>query len=574
MTGTASGRTGPEPLTFKLATEKHELEQICRLNYRTFVEEIPQHAPNPHRMLIDRFDQENAYIVCRRGDRVLGMIAVRGSRPFSLDAKLPSLDDYLPRNRSLCEIRLLAVEPENRTGVVFRGLVTELMAHCLRAGYDTVVISGTTRQLKLYQHLGFVSFGPVVGSGDALYQPMYLTREAFELRARAFLRPEAVSSLVAAARRDAPVSFLPGPVAVHDEVWRAFVDRPVSHRHPSFDADLRATKRALTALTGAPRVEVLLGSGSLANDVVAAQLSLLDRPGVVLTNGEFGERLADHARRAQASHEVHRVEWGAEYDLAAVAGALDGVPPGGWCWLVHCETSTGVINDLAGIAMHCARRGIRLAIDCVSSIGTMAVRLENVWLASGSSGKGLGALPGLSFVFHARAVAPSDRLPRYVDLGLIADCDGVPFTHSSNLVAALRVAAERALRADAFAETAALSAWLRGALRARGFTLVAPERAAAPGILTIALRPGVTSEPLGQRLARAGFELSFRSGYLKRRNWIQIAVMGQCSRTNIERLLDALDHEGDLAQARAHSSQDHGNSPATTGSLEPVVDRG
>ena len=546
MTGTASGGAQSEPLTFKLATDRHELEQIRRLNYRTFVEEIPQHAPNPDRVLIDRFDHENAYVVCRRGDRVLGMIAVRGVRPFSLDAKLPDLDTYLPPNRTLCEIRLLAVEPENRTGVVFRGLITELMEHCLRAGYDTVVIAGTTRQLKLYRHLGFVPFGPLVGSGGALYQPMYLTREAFEPRAMAFLRPEAVSSLVAAPRRDGPVSFLPGPVAVHDEVWRAFVERPVSHRHPSFNADLRAAKRALTALTGAPRVEILLGSGSLANDVVAAQLSLLERPGVVLSNGEFGERLADHARRAGALHEVHRVEWGAEFDPGALAEALDAVPPGGWCWLVHCETSTGVINDLAGIAAHCADRGLQVAADCVSSLGTLPVALDDVWLAAGSSGKALGALPGLSFVFHRDAVAPNDRLPRYVDLGLYAELDGVPFTHSSNLIAALRVAAERALRAGTFAETAALSAWLRGALRARGFALVAPERAAAPGILTIALPPQVASDLLGERLAAAGFELSFRSGYLKRRNWIQIAVMGECTRANLERLLDALDRDSDL----------------------------
>src|SRR5215208_6697112 len=166
--------TSNEPLTFKVATDQGELEQIHRLNYRTFVEEIPQHAPNERGELVDRFDRENAYVVCRRGERVLGMIAVRGVRPFSLDAKIDKLDSHLPPNRRVCEIRLLAVEPEHRTGVIFRGLVTELMAYCLRAGFDTVVISGTTRQLKLYRHLGFVPFGPVVGTGDALYQPMFL----------------------------------------------------------------------------------------------------------------------------------------------------------------------------------------------------------------------------------------------------------------------------------------------------------------------------------------------------------------------------------------------------------------
>ena len=540
-----------EPLTFKVATDDDELEQIHRLNYRTFVEEIPQHAPNERGELIDRFDRENAYVVCRRGERVIGMIAVRGARPFSLDAKIGDLDTHLPPNRRVCEIRLLAVEPEHRTGVVFRGLVTELMAYCLRAGFDTVVISGTTRQLKLYRHLGFVPFGPLVGTGDALYQPMYLTREAFEPRAVSFLRPEAASALVAAPRWQPTESFLPGPVTLHDDVWRAFTEKPVSHRHPAFAADLRAAKDALSRLAGAPRVEILVGSGSLANDVVAAQLSLLETPGLVLSNGEFGERLADHASRARLTHGVLRVEWGELFDDKVVASALDAIPPGGWCWAVHCETSTGVVNDLRGLAALCAERSIHLCADCVSSIGTMPVRLDGVYLASGVSGKALGGLPGLSMIFHHHPVAPSGRLPRYLDLGLYAQLDGVPFTHSSNLLAALRVASEHALRRAPFSEMRALARWLREELRGLGYTLVAPEAVASPAIVTIALPAGITSESLGTRLAVAGFELSFRSGYLRRRNWIQVSLMGECSRERLEVLLVALRTHSGAGAVRA-----------------------
>jgi hypothetical protein len=48
-----------QPLIYKIATEAHEFELIYQLNYRTFVEEIPQHAPNPEGYLIDRFHDEN-----------------------------------------------------------------------------------------------------------------------------------------------------------------------------------------------------------------------------------------------------------------------------------------------------------------------------------------------------------------------------------------------------------------------------------------------------------------------------------------------------------------------------------
>jgi aspartate aminotransferase-like enzyme/GNAT superfamily N-acetyltransferase len=534
-----------EPLRFKLATEPRELEQVYRLNYRTFVEEIPQHAPNDDGSLIDRFDRENAYVICRRGDRVLGMIAVRGQRPFSLDAKLPGLDSYLPPNRSICEIRLLAVEPEYRTGVVFRGLVSELMEFCLRAGYDLVVISGTVRQLKLYRHLGFAPFGPAVGTDDARYQPMYLTRESFEARAQTFLRREAAAALESAPRRSEPVSFLPGPVPIAPEVWQAFGQPPVSHRHPSFASDLRATQELLCRLVGVPRVQLLVGSGSLANDAIAAQLSLLGTPGLVLSNGEFGERLIDHARRAALPHVVTEVDWGRAFDPAELAAGISALPDGAWCWAVHCETSTSILNDLPLLARLCAARSIKLCVDCVSSIGTVPVDLTGVYLASGVSGKAIGALPGLSMVFHHHVIASSARLPRYLDLGLYAELGGVPFTHSSNLLAALRVASERTLRHAPFAELADLARWLRARLRAIGYDLVAPEAHASPGIVTIAPAPN-DGGALGERLAELGFELSFRSAYLRKRGWVQVSLMGECSREKLEPLLVAL--------AAAHST--------------------
>ena len=63
-------------------------------------------------------------------------------------------------------------------------------------------------------------------------------------------------------------------------------------------------------------------------------------------------------------------------------------------------------------------------------------------------------------------------------------------------------------------------------------------------ICSYALPPDVSSEALGNRLATAGFELSFRSGYLRRRNWIQVSLMGECSRERLEALLVALRTDG------------------------------
>src|SRR5216110_563252 len=93
------------PLVFKFAAEDWEFEQIHRLNYKTFVEEIPQHLPSANQRLVDKFHAENTYLICLSGRRLAGMLAARGNRPFSLDQKLENLDSYLPPGRKICEIR-------------------------------------------------------------------------------------------------------------------------------------------------------------------------------------------------------------------------------------------------------------------------------------------------------------------------------------------------------------------------------------------------------------------------------------------------------------------------------------
>ena len=167
-----------EHLAFKIA-DQSDFEAIHRLNYQTFVEEIPQHPPNPQRRLVDRFHTENTYVTCMAGPRLIGMVCGRCERPFSLDQKVAHLDRWLPTHRKAVEVRLLAVEHAYRKTSVFLGLMTTLSRHFRAQGCDLAVISGTVRELRLYRHLGFEPFGERVGAADATYQPMYLTLDAF-----------------------------------------------------------------------------------------------------------------------------------------------------------------------------------------------------------------------------------------------------------------------------------------------------------------------------------------------------------------------------------------------------------
>ncbi|MCW8825775.1 MAG: aminotransferase V, partial [Gammaproteobacteria bacterium] len=99
---------------------------------------------------------------------MLGMIALRAKRPLSLDGKLENLESYLPPFKSILEYRLLAVKKECRNTAIFTGIMKKPFEMAIERGYDIAVISGTTRQARLYKPLGFKAFGPLVGKQDAL----------------------------------------------------------------------------------------------------------------------------------------------------------------------------------------------------------------------------------------------------------------------------------------------------------------------------------------------------------------------------------------------------------------------
>lgn len=516
---------------FKIASEPWEFEQINKLNYETFVEEIPQHSPNFQRVLVDKFHSENTYIICVDSNEVLGMLAIRDKRPFSLDKKLEDLDSYLPPFRSICEVRLLASQKSKRHSRVVYGLLKETVKYCLDNGHDIAVISGVLAQQKLYQHLGFVPFGPVVGSDRALFQPMYLTRFHY-----AHTKKPAVEI---ASIPHAPVILTPGPVEIAPCVLRAFAEATVSHRSDEFISLHTETKKRLCELVNARSVEIFMGSGTLANDVIAAQLSLVAGRGLILSNGEFGERLIDSAERLGLDFDRIKEDWGHPFVSNKIEQIIRKNRYIRWLWAVHCETSTGMLNSLPMLKEICIKNNILLCLDCISSIGTVPVNLEEIYLASTVSGKGFCSFSGLSMVFYNYdTTSPEKRLPRYLDLHHYTKQQGIPFTVLSNLVAALNRSLKDFDIERKLLHNSAASSWLRKELQQAGMrVLVMNEEHASPAVMTLCLSPQNDSMDVGGRLEKAGFYTHYKTPYLRDRNWLQICMMSEISQDICELLM-------------------------------------
>lgn len=110
-----------------------------------------------------------------------------------------------------------------------------------------------------------------------------------------------------------PVSLLPGPVEIASGVTSALHAPALYHRDPGFDVLMKRVRDKLCELTQASHVVLMSGSGTLANDAVAAQLAAGNASGIVLSNGEFGERLADHARRWRLNFRAVGSPWGSPW---------------------------------------------------------------------------------------------------------------------------------------------------------------------------------------------------------------------------------------------------------------------
>jgi aspartate aminotransferase-like enzyme len=199
-------------------------------------------------------------------------------------------------------------------------------------------------------------------------------------------------------------------------------------------------------MVGGKNVALFNGSGTLANEAIAATLAATGGTrGILLINGEFGERLARQAARFGLNPVHLRWPWGQPWDMAEVSAALSKEPPGGWVWGVHQESSTGVLNDLPALVTAARRQGVRVCVDCVSSLGATELDLRDVYLASGATGKSLGSYAGLAIVFAdaaALAAVDTSRVPSYFDIAAALASDGPRFTFPSSAVLALDAALE------------------------------------------------------------------------------------------------------------------------------------
>jgi 2-aminoethylphosphonate-pyruvate transaminase len=205
-----------------------------------------------------------------------------------------------------------------------------------------------------------------------------------------------------------PILLTPGPLTT-SLATRSAMLRDWGSWDSSFNAVTARVRERLTAIVHAGQTHVCVpmqGSGTFS--VEAAVNTLVPRNGhvLVLINGAYGKRMARLTE--MMGRRLSIVEAADDVPITSpdVASALDRDSSITHVGLIHCETSTGILNPLPEIADVVARRGKSLLVDAMSSFGAIAIDARKIAFDAlvAASGKCVEGPPGMGFVFVRRSV--------------------------------------------------------------------------------------------------------------------------------------------------------------------------
>ena len=351
----------------------------------------------------------------------------------------------------------------------------------------------------------------------------------------------------------APMLLLnPGPVTLTERVRRSLTQPDLCHRESEFfDLQDEARRRLLDVyrLDADEWTAVLItGSGTAAVESMIAAMVPEDGRLLVVDNGVYGERIAQIAARYRIAHEVVQHDWMQAPDLAAIVARLDARAERFFTHVavIHHETTTGRLNDLAALGAACRARGIGLLIDGVSSFGAEAIDFDDrsVVAVAAAANKCLHGVPGASFVIVRReALANAATRAYYLDLVRLAalqDQRNTPFTPAVHvyyaLVEALRAFDEEGGLVARHARYAALAEQVRVGLAALGIDGALPLGESSVVLRSYRLPAGLDYQRLHDGLKSRGFVIYAGQGGLAG-SLFRISTMGDLDAADITRLL-------------------------------------
>ncbi|XP_067008149.2 alanine--glyoxylate aminotransferase [Anabrus simplex] len=359
----------------------------------------------------------------------------------------------------------------------------------------------------------------------------------------------------------------PGPTTCHPRVLHAMSLPVLSPLHTEFHQIMDEVKEGIQYVfqTKNPLTMVISASGN--GGAEAAICNTAEQGEVVLIgiNGMWSLRAADIAERYGTQVKKLEKDLGDVFTLAEVEEALKKYHPVLF-FVVHGESSTGVMQPMEGLGDLCHKYNCLLVVDAVVSVGNVPV-LTDKWkidVIFSSSQKGLGCPAGLAPISYSQRALEkikSRKTPvpaRYFDaltLGDFWSCFGNKIrtyhhTNPTNLFFALReglaLIAEQGIQ-NIWARTAACHKQLVKGLKELGVGFFVKDESIMLPCVTVITYPGVNWELVNEYLLKKhNTEMSLGTGPTKGKV-LRIGLLGYTTEPYIvdhilKTLKDALEY--------------------------------
>ncbi len=352
-----------------------------------------------------------------------------------------------------------------------------------------------------------------------------------------------------------PYLLTPGPLTTSARTKRAML-RDWGSRDGDFIALVADIRRRLVAMAGGgddTDCVLMQGSGTFA--VEAALASFVPRDGRVLVpiNGAYGRRIAtilDYLGRGRVVLDTG--DW-----LPPRPDQVDAVlardPAVTHVALVHCETTSGVVNPLAGIAEVVRRRGRRLIVDSMSAFGALPLNVRQAPIEAlvSSANKCIEGVPGFAFVIAGKAaLAACEGNSHSLSLDLFDQWTAMTrngqwrFTPPTHVLAAFHEAllqhAEEGGAVGRQARYARNRDVLVAGMRAMGFETLLPDTCQGPIIVTFLCPadPAFRMDRFYDEIKARGYVIY--PGKLTAAETFRIGCIGRLDETVMHGVLDAV----------------------------------
>ncbi|MCW7998247.1 aminotransferase [Clostridium sp. cpc1] len=199
-----------------------------------------------------------------------------------------------------------------------------------------------------------------------------------------------------------PYVMTPGPTMVRENVRMA---RAMETTNPDLDLQFydyykETCEKIGEFLKTKNEIRILSGEGILGLEAACASLTEKGDRILVIDNGIFGEGFADFVEIYGGEVVFFKGDRRRNIDIEKLKEFLDKDSNFKYATVVHCDTPSGVINNISKICTILKEKGIITVVDSVSAMGGQELKVDEweIDMVLGGSQKCMSAPPGLSFL--------------------------------------------------------------------------------------------------------------------------------------------------------------------------------